>query len=90
MHASSTNPRHPRSSFTCVPDEQQRIQTLARDPRLSRATTDLNRSWLRCRRLGPNAMYRLPPPFVSLTEVEAGRIMSTLNSPERRPMQRML
>jgi hypothetical protein len=77
-------PAPPTLEFHLRSDEQQRIQTLVRDPRLSRATIDLNRSWLRCRRLGPNAMYRLPPPFVSLSEVEAGRIMSTLNSPERR------
>jgi hypothetical protein len=29
-------------------------------------------------------MYRLPPPFVSLTDVEAGRIKSILNNSERR------
>ena len=77
-------PAPPTLEFHLRSDEQQRIQTLVRDPRLSRATIDLNRSWLRCRRLGPNAMYRLPPPFISLSEVEAGRILSTLNSPERR------
>ncbi|MBL9007207.1 MAG: hypothetical protein JNJ46_23320 [Myxococcales bacterium] len=77
-------PVPPTLEFHLRSDEQQRIQTLVRDPRLSRATIDLNRSWLRCRRLGPNAMYRLPPPFVSLSEIEVGRIMSTLNSPERR------
>jgi len=77
-------PAPPTPEFHLRSDEQQRIQALARDPRLSRAAIDLNRAWLRCRRSGPNAMYRLPAPFVSLTEVEAGRFLSTLNSPERR------
>lgn len=70
--------------FNLRPDEQQRIQSVAHDPRLSRAAIDLNGAWLGCRMLGPDAMYHLPPPFMSLTQVEAGRITSVLNSPARR------
>ncbi|WP_146140892.1 hypothetical protein [Haliangium sp. UPWRP_2] len=74
--------------FNLRPDERQRLQAIARDPRLSRAAIDLRRAWLGCRLLGPDSMYRLPPPFVSLTEVEAGRIKAILNNSERRTYAR--
>jgi len=70
--------------FNLHPDEQKRIQVVASDPRLSRAVLDLRSAWLGCYMRGPDAMYRLPPPFVSLTDVEARRITSILNNSERR------
>jgi hypothetical protein len=70
--------------FNLHPDEQGRIQAVACDPRLSRAVLDLRSAWLGCYMQGPDTMYRLPPPFVSLTDVEAGRIKSILNNSERR------
>jgi hypothetical protein len=33
---------------------------------------------------GPDAMFHLPPPFVSQTKVDAGRITSIHNSPTKR------
>ena len=70
--------------FNLHPDDQKRIQVVASDPRLSRAVLDLRSAWLGCYMRGPDAMYRLPPPFVSLTDVEARRITSILNNSERR------
>jgi hypothetical protein len=70
--------------FNLHPDEQGRIQAVACDPRLSRAVLDLRSAWLGCYMQGPDTLYRLPPPFMSLTEVEAGRIKSILNNSERR------
>lgn len=66
------------------PDERERIQSLACDPRLNRAAIDLRGAWIGLHMQGPDAMFRLPPPFVSLTEVDAGRITSILNSPAKR------
>lgn len=65
------------------PDELERIRALACDPRLNRALMDLRGTWLGLHQQGPNAMFDLPPPFVSLTEVDAGRITPILNSPAR-------
>jgi hypothetical protein len=70
--------------FNLHPDEQGRIQAIACDPRLSRAVLELRSAWLGCYMQGPDAMYRLPPPFVSLSDVEARRITSILNNSERR------
>ncbi|MBL9004052.1 MAG: hypothetical protein JNJ46_07385 [Myxococcales bacterium] len=73
-----------RPEFNLHPDDQGRIQAVACDPRLSRAVLELRSAWLGCYMQGPDAMYRLPPPFVSLTDVEARRITSILNNSERR------
>jgi hypothetical protein len=70
--------------FNLLPDDQGRIQAVACDPRVTRAVLDLRSAWLGCYMQGPDAMYRLPPPFVSLTDVEAGRIKSILNNSDRR------
>ena len=85
FHARALNKPTPTPpEFNLLPDEQGRIQAVACDPRLSRAVLDLRSAWLGCYMQGPDAMYRLPPPFVSLTDVEAGRIKSILNNSERR------
>ena len=66
------------------PDERERIQSVACDPRLNRAAIDLRGAWIGLHMQGPDAMFHLPPPFVSLTEVDAGRIKSILNSAAKR------
>ena len=73
-----------RPEFNLHPDDQGRIQAVACDPRLSRAVLELRSAWLGCYMQGPDTMYRLPPPFVSLTDVDARRITSILNNSERR------
>ena len=70
--------------FSLQPDELERIRRVACDPRLTRAAMDLRGTWIGLHMQGPDAMFRLPPPFVPLSQVEAGRIRSTLNSPARR------
>ena len=85
FHARATGKFAPTPpEFNLHPDEQGRIQAVACDLRLSRAVLDLRSAWLGCYMQGPDAMYRLPPPFVSLTDVEAGRIKSILNNSDRR------
>ena len=85
FHARAIGKLTPTSpEFNLHPDEQGRIQAVACDPRLSRAVLDLRSAWLGCYMQGPDTMYRLPPPFVSLTNVDAGRIRSILNNSERR------
>jgi hypothetical protein len=85
FHARATGKLAPTPpEFNLHPDDQGRIQAVACDLRLSRAVLDLRSAWLGCYMQGPDTMYRLPPPFVSLTEVEAGRIKSILNNSERR------
>lgn len=70
--------------FALQPDDLERLRRVACDPRLTRAAMDLRGTWIGLHMQGPDAMFRLPPPFVSLSQVEAGRIRSTLNSPARR------
>lgn len=70
--------------FNLHPDEQNRIRAVACAPRLSRAVLDLRGTWAGYYMQGRDTMYRLPPLFVALTEVEAGRIRSSLNNSERR------
>ena len=66
------------------PDDLEWIRAVACDPRLNRAAIDLRGAWIGLHMQGPDAMFRLPAPFVSLTEVDAGRIKSILNSAAKR------
>lgn len=77
-------PAPPLLELALQPDECERIRGVACDPRLSRAAIDLRGAWIGLHMQGPDAMFHLPPPFVSLTQVDAGRITSILNSPAKR------
>ena len=66
------------------PGDLNRIRFVACDPRLNRAAIDLRGMWIGLHMQGPDVMFHLPPPFVSLTQVDAGRITSILNSPAKR------
>ncbi|MBL9005049.1 MAG: hypothetical protein JNJ46_12430 [Myxococcales bacterium] len=84
FHARVVGKPAPPPDIALQPDELERIRTVACDPRLNRAAIDLRGTWIGLHMQGPDAMFHLPPPFVSLTQVDAGRITSTCNSAARR------